>query len=51
MYLFNIIIGTLIFIFYIGIVLWMFYSEWNPEDIKYKECENWYSDDDSHLGI
>lgn len=52
MFLFNIIIITLLGLFYLGGLVWAFRGYWDQDNLLLKEDEPWYSaEHDEHIGI
>ena len=51
MILFEIIIWTIVGLVYLGCVIWAFKDWIDLDNLLYSEDEEWYNNDDEHLGI
>ena len=51
MILFEIIIWTIVGLFYLGGVIWAFKDWIDMDNLLYSEDEQWYNNDDDHIGI
>jgi len=51
MFLFEIIVWTLVGLVYLGGIFWAFRDFMDLDNILYHEKEEWYTNEDKHIGI